>query len=80
MENPPNTNLKPKLILDTNAFLNVLDLNKLAEEYDIYTSDMVVYEIKDKKSREKFTQLPFEIKTKIPSKTSSSFGLYIFFF
>lgn len=70
---------KPKLIIDTNAFIKSLDLNKLAQIYDIYTSDMVLYEIKDKQAKEKFSHLLFEIKTKIPSKTSLSFGIIILF-
>jgi len=70
---------KPKLIIDTNAFIKCLDLNKLAQSYDIYTSDMVLFEIKDKKAKEKFSHLLFEIKTKFPSKTALSFGFIIFF-
>lgn len=68
---------KPKLIIDTNAFIKCLDLNKLSQSYEIYTSDMALYEIKDKKAKEKFAHLLFEVKTKYPSKTASSFGIYI---
>lgn len=70
---------KPKLIIDTNAFIKSLDLNKLSQTYDIYTSDMVLYEIKDKQAKEKFSHLLFEIKTKIPSKTSLAFSILIYF-
>ena len=65
---------KPKLIIDTNAFIKCLDLNKLSQTYEIYTSDMVFYEIKDKKAKEKFSHLLFEIKTKFPSKSASAFS------
>ncbi len=65
---------KPKLIIDTNAFIKCLDLNTLSQTYDIYTSDMALYEIKDKKAKEKFSQLLFEVKTKYPSKNSLAFG------
>lgn len=65
---------KPKLVIDSNAFIKCLDLNKLHQTYDIYTSDMVLFEIKDKKAKEKFAHLPFEVKTKFPSKTALSFG------
>lgn len=71
---------KPKLIIDTNAFIKCLDLNKLSQTYEMYTSDMVHYEIKDKKGKEKFAQILFELKTKDPSKTSNAFGISFFLF
>ena len=82
MENQkPETPLtRPKLIIDSNAFIKCLDLNKLSQTYDMYTSDMVHYEIKDKKAKEKFSQLLFELKTKDPSKTATAFGIIIYIF
>ena len=76
---PQRTIERPKLIIDTNAFIKCLDLNTLSQTYDIYTSDMALYEIKDKKAKEKFSHLLFEVKTKYPSKNSLIFGKNNFF-
>lgn len=61
------------LVIDTNAFIKCLDLQSLHDKYDLYTTAEVKYEIKDKKARDKFEALPFDINVKEPSKTSNSF-------
>jgi len=54
---------KPVLVIDTNAFIRCLDIQKLGEKYDVYTSSNVLNEIRDKAAREKFNALNFDIKT-----------------
>ena len=51
------------LIIDANAFIRCLDLRSFAEKYEIYTTENVLTEIKDKRAREQFLTIPFEIKT-----------------
>lgn len=63
---------KPVLVIDTNAFIKCLDLQSLHDKYDLYTTAEVRMEIRDKKARDKFLTLPFEIGVKDPSKTSLS--------
>jgi len=61
-------------VLDTNAFIRCLDMQKLGEKYDVYTSNNVLNEIRDKAAREKFHSLNFEIKTYSADEKSFSFG------
>ncbi|KRX02050.1 hypothetical protein PPERSA_07695 [Pseudocohnilembus persalinus] len=55
------TDKKPQLIIDTNAFIRCLDILNLSKTYDIYSSPNVLREIRDKRAREKFASLPFSI-------------------
>ncbi len=72
---------KPKLIIDTNAFIKSLNLNSLAEKYDFITSESVLHEIKDKSAKEKYSKSLFEINIKNPSKTSLKISkIYFLFF
>jgi len=60
----PEVQDKNILIIDTNAFIRCVDLSKLAQEYDIYTTNNVLNEIKDKKAKDKFLAINFDLKTK----------------
>jgi len=60
---PAVSESKPALVIDTNAFIRCLDLQKLADKYEIYTSNNVLVEIRDKHARDKFAALGFDIKT-----------------
>eukprot|EP00331_Platyophrya_macrostoma_P008465 CAMPEP_0176431578 /NCGR_PEP_ID=MMETSP0127-20121128/14888_1 /TAXON_ID=938130 /ORGANISM="Platyophrya macrostoma, Strain WH" /LENGTH=449 /DNA_ID=CAMNT_0017813597 /DNA_START=65 /DNA_END=1414 /DNA_ORIENTATION=+ len=57
---------KKILILDTNAFVRSYNLQELSQQYDIYTTDQVLYEIRDKRAKEKFMSIAFEIKASSP--------------
>ncbi|EAS03594.1 nin one-binding Zn-ribbon-like protein (macronuclear) [Tetrahymena thermophila SB210] len=69
-QNNKDQTKKPVLVLDTNAFIKCLDLQSLYNKYDLYTTQEVKFEIRDKKAREKFLTLPFDILVKDPSKTA----------
>ena len=62
------------LVLDANAFIRCLNLQSLHEEYEIYTTPEVLYEIKDKRAREKFQTLTFDIRTEYADDKAVNFG------
>jgi len=55
-----------------------LDIQKLAEKYEIFTSSNVLLEIKDKHARDKYASLNFDIKTYSSDDKSYKFGKPIF--
>lgn len=61
-------------MLDTNTFIKCLNLQELNDKYILYTTGEVLEEIRDKKAREKFALLPFEIKSTWPSDDAIKFG------
>lgn len=64
------------MIIDTNAFIRCLDINGLAKKYDIYTTSNVLNEIRDKKARERFATLTFDLHTGSVDNKSFSFGKF----
>lgn len=65
---------KPKLVIDTNAFIKCLNLDSLADKYDFITSESVLDEIRDKSAKDKFSKILFDIKIKMASKSSLKFS------
>ncbi|EGR30184.1 nin1 rpn12 binding protein, putative [Ichthyophthirius multifiliis] len=63
---------KKKIVIDTNAFIKCLDLQKMSLTYDLYTTSEVIFEIKDKKAREKYQALCLNIQIKEPSNTAKA--------
>ncbi|KAI8987512.1 Nin one binding Zn-ribbon like-domain-containing protein [Mycotypha africana] len=56
------------LVIDTNAIINGMSLRNLAEEF--YTIPEVLQEVRDARTREFLSRLPFEIKLMNPSEES----------
>jgi RNA-binding protein NOB1 len=60
----PETQERSILVIDANAFIRCVDMSKLSQEYDIYTTNNVLTEIRDKKAKDKFLTLNFDLNTK----------------
>lgn len=65
---------KKILILDTNAFIRCLNLQALSQEYEVFTIEEVLYEIRDKRAKDKFMTIAFDIKTVRPDDKAINFG------
>ena len=60
------------LVIDSGAIISGHRLEHVAEEF--YTIDEVIGEIRDEQSRIALANLPFELKTRIPSDEAIAFG------
>jgi RNA-binding protein NOB1 len=63
----------PLLIIDTNAFLKLFNLNELAQKYRIATSNGVLGEVRDKRAREQLDALAFGLQIVNSSENALKF-------
>lgn len=68
-----NKNKRPILILDANAFIHNIDLVKLHETYDFFSTHEALAEVRDQIARERLSKLPFELKYFSPFESSIKF-------
>lgn len=57
-----SNDIKAKIVVDTNGFIQCSNINEMGMKYDLYMTEGIIREIRDKRAREKYANLLCEIK------------------